>query len=142
MKLPRPSAESTPLPWRGEVHDALFTSRDLRHSKDKGLASLTFWRPAGGSWQRWSGKKNEDILWESLTVTVRGADALDVMIREKHPCYELSTVYFDASQSRVVFESHYGIDVAVRGRNLKIDITGLPSAPTTWRHAFEDEENA
>jgi hypothetical protein len=124
------------FPWRGEVHDALFSKRDLRFAKEAHEAKLTFWRPEGGSWRSWSGKRNEEILWEGLTVTIRNAESLDVKIREEHECYELSTVFIDPKTSRIVFEAQYAIDVSVSGENLKATLSA-PSAPKTWRDVFE-----
>ena len=123
------------FPWRGEVHDGRFQRRHLEYSPEKKTARFTFWRPAGAAWR--TTKAKEEALWEGLVVETTGVDEFDCVVKEAVVYYELSTVYLEREQCRVTFESHYGINIAVRGAALEAKLLPEVVGPKTWRDVFE-----
>lgn len=118
------------LEWIGEVHDGLFTRREIQFDADKKEVRVTIYRPEGGRRQR-RGKSRHDVRWEGLVILVRGAEAIDLAASEEHDHYELATIRIEPGQ--VHFVTHYALEFSVRCSDPQVSLLPERLSSRTWQ---------
>jgi hypothetical protein len=140
MKFPRSSIKSTPffVPWRDQVHDCYFQQSHIEYAPETRTVSITVWRPEGGVWRQpfFKTKKNQERLWEGLTIVATGIESFEMRVTECVPFFELSTVYLLPEESKIVFECHYAADIVGHGSAISAELLSTITGPKQWDEVF------
>lgn len=127
------------LDWLGEVHDGLFTRREIQFDAAKKEVRVTIYRPEGG-WRQWRGKSRHEVRWEGLIVLVRGAEAIDMTAAEEHDHYELATIRI--RPDRVHFVTHYALEFSVRCINPEVSLLPERVPGKAWQEVIGSDTAA